>query len=72
MLKPKPFGADLEIEGAFPGLEVRTTGDLGKAEEENMRYVLKWETIDRNRDKPRKKPWPEPSRLYLYKLEKND
>ena len=71
VLKPEPFGADLEIEGTFPGLEVQTTGDLGKAEDENARYMLKWETINRNRDKPREKPWPEPSQLYLYKLEKN-
>lgn len=70
VLKPEPLDADLEIEGKFPGLEVRTTGDLGKAKENNLRYVLKWETINRNRDKPREKPWPKPSQLYLYKLEK--
>lgn len=70
VLKPEPFGATLEIEGTFPGLEVRTSGDLGKAENENIRYILKWETINRNRDRPREKPWPEPSQLYLYKLKK--
>jgi hypothetical protein len=72
VLKPEPFGADLEIEGTFPGLEVRTTSDLGSAENEQRRYVLKWETINRNRDRPRPKPWPEPSQLYLYKLKKNN
>jgi hypothetical protein len=70
VLKPKPFGTDLKIEGTFPGLEVRTTGDLGNTEDENVRYVLKWETIDRNRDRPREKPWPESSQMYLYKLKK--
>lgn len=70
VLKSEPLDANLEIEGTFPGLEVRTAGDLGKAQENNKRYVLKWETINRNRDKPREKPWPEPSQLYLYKLEK--
>jgi hypothetical protein len=70
VLKPVPFGADLEIEGTFAGLEVRTTGDIGKNEDENTRYVLKWETINRNRDKPREKPWPQASQLYLYKLQK--
>jgi hypothetical protein len=70
VLKPEPFGENLEIEGTFPGLQVRTQNDLGKAEDENFRYVLKWETINRNRDKPRPKPWPEPSQLYLYKLKK--
>jgi hypothetical protein len=71
VLKPEPFGANIEIEGTFLGLEVQTNGDMGKAEDANVRYVLKWETINRNRDKPRDKPWPEPSQLYLYKLEKN-
>jgi hypothetical protein len=70
VLKPEPFGANREIEGAFPGLEIRTTGDLGKSEDANSRYILKWETIDRNRDRPRPKPWPEPSQLYLFKLKK--
>lgn len=70
VLKPEPFGSDLEIEGTFPGLEVRTTGEIGIKGNENFRYVLKWETINRNRDKPRDKPWPEPSQLYLYKLKK--
>ena len=68
VLKPQPFGADVAIEGTFPGLEVRTRGDLGRAKDKNTRYVLKWETINRNRDRPREKPWPGPSQLYLYEL----
>ena len=71
VLKPEPFGADLEIEGTFPGLLVQTRGDLGESGEEGVRYLLKWETINRNRDRPRPKPWPEPSQLYLYKLNHN-
>ncbi len=70
VLKPKPFGTKLKIEGTFPGLQVQTSNDIGKHEEENVRYILKWETLDRNRDKPRPEPWPGPSRLYLYKLKK--
>jgi hypothetical protein len=70
VLKAEPFGDDLEIEGTFPGLEVRTGGDIGEGTDENSRFVLKWETINRNRDKPRAKPWPAPSQLYLYKLNK--
>lgn len=68
VLKSEFLGVDMEVEGTFPGLEVQTIGDLGKAEDENIRYVLKWETLDKNRDKPREKPWPKPSRLLLYKL----
>lgn len=70
VLKPKPFGTKLKIEGTFPGLQVQTSNDIGKHEEENVRYILKWETLDRNRDKPRPEPWPGPSRLYLYQLKK--
>jgi hypothetical protein len=70
VVKPDPFEVDLEIEGTFPGLEVRSTEDLGKTESKNVRYVLKWETINRNRDLPREKPWPEASKLYLFRLEK--
>jgi hypothetical protein len=68
VLKPEPFGANMQVEGTFPGLQIRTENDLGKAENDNFRYVLKWETINRNRDKPREKPWPEASKLYLHKL----
>ncbi len=72
VLKPKPFNTRFEPEGDFPGLEVRTRGDLGQSPEEGTRYLLKWETLDRNRDRPRPKPWPEPSRLLLYKLKTNN
>ena len=68
VLKAKSLNSGLELEGSFPGLEIRTTGDLGSSNEENTTYVLKWETIGRNRDRPREKPWPEASWLYLYKL----
>lgn len=72
VLKPAPFDENVEIEGKFPGLEVRTSGDIGNAEEKTVRYILKWETINRNRDKAREKPWPEPSQLYMYTLKKNE
>jgi len=71
VLKPKPINASMEIEGKFPGLLIRTRSDIGEAESEHTRYILRWETIDRNRDRPREKPWPEPSQLYLYKLVEN-
>ena len=72
VLKPKPFGTDLKIEGTFPGLQIQTSSDIGKHEEENARYILKWETLNRNRDKPRPEPWPHPSQLYLYQLKSNE
>ncbi len=72
VLKPKPFHATLNIEGKFPGLLIQTRGDLGDSGEKGVRYLLKWETINRNRDRPREKPWPDASQLYLYKLKKSN
>ena len=78
VLKPAPlltsyYGeSKLEVEGNFPGLGIRTVGDDGKLGEEDVRYVLKWETLGSNRNKPRPKPWPPASKLYLYKLKKNN
>ncbi|MDN5210744.1 BNR repeat-containing protein [Fulvivirgaceae bacterium BMA12] len=68
VLKTEPLTAQLIPEGNFPGMLVQTSNDIGKTEEERVRYILKWETLNRNRDKPRDKPWPQPSQLYLYKL----
>jgi len=70
VLKPEPFGETMKPEGEFPGLKVRTSGDIGESGDENIRYLLKWETLERNRDRPRPEPWPEPGQLYLYKLKK--
>lgn len=72
VLKPEPFHATLTVEGDFPGLLIQTSKDLGRTDEKGARYLLKWETINRNRDRPREKPWPEASQLYLYKLRKSN
>ena len=72
VIKPKSFVSNLEIEGRFPGLNIKTTGDIGKPNNTNEKYVLKWETLKANRDRPYPKPWPNASQLYLYKLKKNE
>lgn len=69
VLKPKPMSESMAIEGNFPGLQIRTRSDSGTSND-GFYYMLKWETLSRNRDKPREKPWPEASYLYLYKLKK--
>ena len=66
--KPAPFSESLPLEGDFPGLEIRTAGDLGAAPTPDIHYMLKWETLPANRDRPRPEPWPAPSQLYLYQL----
>ena len=70
VLKPSPINESIEIEGNFPGLLVQTSGDIGDSSENGTRYLLKWETIPRNRDRAPDLPWPGPTQLYLYKLKK--
>ncbi len=52
-------------EGTFPGLGVRIQADSGQFD---SRYILRWETLGSNRDKPREGPLPPPSMLRLYQL----
>jgi hypothetical protein len=70
VLKPPVFKETVKVEGDFPELLVQTSEDIGDDGDPSVRYVLKWETIPRNRDRPRPEPWPGPSQLYLYKLTK--
>ena len=60
--------SQIKTEGTFPGLQVRTAGDIGKNKDSRVRYFLKWETQPANRDRPWPEPWPEASQLYLYKV----
>ncbi len=55
-------------EDKFPDMQVHWRGDLGSAGKQGMRYVLRWETLLHNRDRPRKPPLPAPSMLRVYKL----
>lgn len=71
VIKPKPLNTSIAIEGNSQGLLVNTKSDLGKSND-GFYYMLKWETLNRNRDKPREKPWPNPSGLYLYKMKRAD
>ncbi|GJM28228.1 MAG: hypothetical protein DHS20C17_08630 [Cyclobacteriaceae bacterium] len=71
VLKAESFETSLKPEGSFPGLMVQTADDIGENSLSGSRYMLKWETLNRNRDRPREKPWPDPSILYLYELTRN-
>lgn len=70
VLKPTSLPEISTLEGTFSGLQVRTAADQGSSPEAGTRYLLKWETLPANRDKPRPEPWPEASRLFLVKLKK--
>jgi len=65
--KPMPTGYG-KIEGRFPGLIVKTCGDSGESDIPGTRYLLRWETLEANRDHPRTGPLPEPSMLRLYRV----
>ena len=62
---PAAFG---RLESEFPGMEMRSCSDLGASGEPKVRYVLGWETLGANRDRPRQGALPPPSMLKLYKL----
>tara|TARA_B100001175_G_C19510678_1_gene643656 strand:- start:2727 stop:4193 length:1467 start_codon:yes stop_codon:yes gene_type:complete len=64
--------SSLNVEGNFPGLQIIAVKDIGHNNKSDFRYALKWETLSTNRDKPREKPWPSPSSLYLYKIKTNN
>lgn len=55
-----------KIEGKFEGLKVKTAGDSGISDKPNLRYILRWETLDANRDRPREGVLPKPSMLRLH------
>ncbi len=61
---PKSFH---QVESDWPEMEVRTAEDLGQPEGD-VRYVLRWETLPSNRDRPRPPPLPPPSMLRLYEI----
>ena len=56
------------LESDFPGITVRSAADTGKSGEPGVRYLLRWETLGPNRDRPRTPPLPPPATLRLYKL----
>jgi hypothetical protein len=56
------------IESDFPGMEIRRAHDAGSCGTPGVRYLLQWETLGPNRDRPRQPPVPAPSTLRLYKL----
>lgn len=58
-------------EDKFPDMQVHWCKDFGSSGKQAVRYVLRWETLPHNRDRPRKPPLPAPSMLRVYKLSAN-
>ncbi len=57
-----------KLESKFPGMQIRTATDAEPSPIPRQRFILRWETLPANRDKPRDKPWPEPSMLRVVEL----
>ncbi len=54
-------------ESDFPGIGTRWCGDSGHAESPGVQYMLRWETLGSNRDRPRETA-PPPTMLRLYRF----
>ena len=54
------------------GMGIQRTRDIGDSGDEKVRYILQWETLGANRDRPRNPPLPQPSTLKLYQLRTNN
>ena len=66
---PSPYPDSLrKVQSDFPGMGVRWCSDAGESGTPGERYVLRWETLGPNRDRPREKPWPDPTPLVLYRI----
>jgi len=62
---PRSLG---KIESDFPDMAIKRTSGSGTCGTPGVRYILQWETLGPNRDRPRQPPLPAPSTLRLYKL----
>lgn len=58
-----------KVESPFPGMTVRYADDSGAPGDPGRRYILRWESLGANRDRPREQPWPEPSPLRVVEIE---
>ena len=56
----------------FPGMQVNWFGDIGSSPNHQGRYVLRWETLGPNRDRPRRGKLPENGELVLYRIGSGD
>lgn len=57
-----------ELESTFEGMEIHRRFDSGRSPEEGVQYLIQWETLSANYDRPRQPPHPEPSTLRVHKL----
>jgi hypothetical protein len=56
------------IESSFPGMIKRIAHDTSARDVDDAEYVLVWETLPQNRDRPRPPPLPEATMLRVVKI----
>lgn len=61
-----------KLQSDFPGMHVKWAGDRGTSPDPSSRYVLRWETLGPNRDRPRKGKLPPNAPLVLYRIRRAD
>ncbi|HEY3495882.1 MAG TPA: BNR repeat-containing protein, partial [Polyangiaceae bacterium] len=65
---PLPYPRHLDVpESTTPGMHVRWAFDSGSGDDPDVRYMLRWESLDSNRDMPRE-TIPPPTQLRLYAI----
>lgn len=57
------------VQSDFTGMRVQWANDQGQSSDSSTRYILRWETLGSNRDRPRQGPLTENSELVLYGIE---
>ena len=57
------------VESTWPEMAVQTANDSAVSDQRGTRYLLRWETLPANRDRPRRAPFPPPSMLRLYEIQ---
>jgi len=55
----------------FKGIRVKLANDLVLPPDDTTKYVLRWETLGANHDRPRQPPLPPASELKLIRLTRN-
>lgn len=65
----KPWPAELgKVTSDFPGMNVYWRGDANKSSDAKRQYMLRWESLGTNRDRPRTGDLPEKGDLVLYQF----
>ncbi len=68
---PPEFPTELNrVASPFPGMEIRRAFDPGTPGNDGFAYLLQWESLGSNHDRPRLPPLPPPSMLRVHKLKR--